>query len=225
MTWLRLNYVLVVELAVAHLLLVAVSMTAAVLISVPLGRLAWRWRRLRAPVLAGAGLLYAIPSLPLLIIIPVLFGTPLRSSSTMIIALTIYAVAVLVRSVADAFAAVPPTTRDAATAVGFARSSQLWRVDLPLAAPVIVAGIRVTTASTVSLVTVGALTGIRSLGTLFTDGFQRGIQAEVVTGVVTTIALALLLDAVIVLGARSFMPWTRMDGGRGHRRAEATGTR
>lgn len=209
MTWLRLNLDQVAELMLTHLLLVVASMAAAVLISLPLGRLAWRRRLIGVPVLAGAGLLYAIPSLPLLVVIPVLFGTPLRSPVTMIIALTVYAVAVLVRTIADAFAAVPRPTRDAATAVGFAPSSQFWRVDLPLAAPVIVAGVRVTTASTVSLVTVGALTGISSLGTLFTDGFQRGIAAEVVTGVVATVLLAVVLDGAIVLGSRALMPWTR----------------
>lgn len=209
MTWLRLNYELVLELAVTHLLLAMAAMTAAVLIAVPLGRLAWRRRAIGAPVLVGASLLYAIPSLPLLVIIPVLFGTPLRSSATMVIALTVYAVAVLVRTVADAFAAVSGSTRDAATAVGFAPAGQFWRVDLPLAAPIIVAGVRVTMASTVSLVTVGALTGIRSLGTLFTDGFQRGINAEVVTGIAATVLLAVLLDTAIVLASRALMPWTR----------------
>ena len=85
----------------------------------------------------------------------------------------------------------------------------LWRVDLPLATPVILAGLRVATVSTVGLVTIGALIGVPSLGTLLTDGFQRGIVAEVATGVAMTVALALVLDALLILAGRALTPWTR----------------
>jgi osmoprotectant transport system permease protein len=83
-----------------------------------------------------------------------------------------------------------------------------WRVDLPLAVPVLLAGVRVVAVSTVSLVTIGALIGVPSLGTLLTDGFQRGIPAEVATGVIATMLLALFFDAVLVTAGRILTPWT-----------------
>jgi osmoprotectant transport system permease protein len=211
--WLRWNLPLVGELALTHLLLSVVSLFAAVVIALPLGRLAWRVPLLRGPLLTGTSLLYALPSLPLLIAIPVLIGTPLRSPVTMAVALTLYAVAVLVRTVANAFESVPAEARQAAIAVGYSSRNTFWRVDLPLAAPMIIAGLRVTAVATVSLVTVGAVIGIRSLGTLFTDGFQRGLPGEVLTGLITTIVLALVLDGMIAGVARISMPWTRITNG------------
>jgi osmoprotectant transport system permease protein len=127
----------------------------------------------------------------------------------MIIALSIYGVALLVRSAEDAFASVDPQVRDAAIAVGNSPRSVFWRVDLPLAIPVLISGIRVVTVSTIALVTIGALIGVSGLGTLLTDGFQRGIVAEVATGVVATIVLALLLDGLLLIVERLLTPWTR----------------
>ena len=108
-----------------------------------------------------------------------------------------------------ALAAVDPGVRQAAQAVGHSRWSLCWRVDLPLATPIMVSGARVLSVSTVGLVTIGALVGIPSLGTLFTDGFQRGIVAEVVVGIVATVAIGLLLDGICVLVGRALTPWTR----------------
>jgi ABC-type proline/glycine betaine transport system permease subunit len=101
---------------------------------------------------------------------------------------------VLVRTAADAFDSVEPDVRQSATAMGFSSAGRFWGVDLPLAGPVLVSGLRVVIVSTVSLATVGAVIGVQSLGSLFTDGFQRGIQAEIFTGIVATIVLALALD-------------------------------
>ncbi|MFG3340039.1 ABC transporter permease [Glycomyces sp. NPDC048151] len=208
MNWLTLNWPQVVELTRDHLLLSAPAILLSVLIAVPIGRLAQRRPRLGGALLGAASLLYAIPALPLLIIIPVVFGIPLRSPATMVIALTVYGLALLVRSAADAFASVDPRVREAAVAVGHSPRSVFWRVDLPLAVPVLLAGVRVVAVSTVSLVTIGALIGVPSLGTLLTDGFQRGIPAEVATGVVATMLLALLFDAILVTAGRILTPWT-----------------
>ena len=207
MNWLRLNWPEVVDLTVAHLLLSLPAIVLSVVVAVPIGRLAQRLPRIGAPLLGAASLMYAIPALPLLIVIPPVFGTPLRSSATMVIALTIYGVALLVRTAADAFASVDAHTRDAALAIGHSPRSLLWRVDLPLAFPVLLSGIRVVTVSTIGLVTIGALIGVSSLGTLLTDGFQRGITGEVVTGVVATVVLALLLDGILVLVGRVLTRW------------------
>ncbi|MFV0252496.1 MAG: ABC transporter permease [Beutenbergiaceae bacterium] len=215
MRWLTNNWPQVVELILAHLALSVPAIVLSVLIAVPLGRFAYRHPRLGGPVLSAASLLYAVPALPLLIIIPVLFGVPLRSAATMIIALTIYGVALLVRTAADAFASVDPLARQAAIAVGHSPRSVFWRVDLPLAVPVLISGIRVVTVSTIGLVTIGALIGVSSLGTLLTDGFQRGLISEVTVGIVATVVLALLLDGLALVAGRMLTPWERTTAAAG----------
>lgn len=208
MNWLSLNWQQVVELTRDHLLLSAPAILLSVLISVPIGRLAQRRPRLGGALLGAASLMYAIPALPLLIIIPAILGIPLRSPATMVTALSVYGVALLVRTAADAFASVDSRVREAAVAVGHSPRSVFWRVDLPLAVPVLLSGVRVVAVSTVSLVTIGALIGVPSLGTLLTDGFQRGIPAEVATGVIASMLLALLFDAILVITGRVLTPWT-----------------
>lgn len=209
MTWLATGWPQAVQLALVHLALSVPAVILSVLIAVPLGVLADRRPKLGGALLSTAGLLYALPSLPLLIIVPAVLGIPLRSPLTMVVVLTIYGVALLVRSVADAFAAVDGATRQAAVAIGHSPLAAFWQVELPLAIPVILSGIRVVVVSTVGLVTIGALVGISSLGTLFTDGFQRGIAEEVLTGIVLTVAVAMLLDMVVVIAGRVLTPWTR----------------
>lgn len=209
MTWLVTGWPQAVQLALVHLALSLPAIILSVLIALPLGVLANRRPRLGGALLSIAGLLYAIPALPLLIIVPALLGIPLRSPLTMVVVLTLYGVALLVRSVADAFGAVDQTIRQAAVAIGHSPLAVFWKIEIPLAIPVILSGVRVVVVSTVGLVTIGALVGISSLGTLFTDGFQRGIAEEVLTGIVLTVALAMLLDAVVVIAGRILTPWTR----------------
>ena len=209
MSWLAGNWPQVLDLTVAHLALAVPAILLSVLLAVPLGLLAQRRPRLGGPLLVAAGLLYTIPALPLLIVVPALIGTPLRSSATMITALTVYGTALLVRTAADAFASVDADVRRSAVAVGRTPAGIFWGVDLPLALPVLIPGIRVMTVSTVSLVTIGALIGVHGLGSLLTDGFQRGIIASVLTGIIATVVLALVLDALLVLGGRVLLPWTR----------------
>lgn len=207
MKWLSQNYPWVVDLTFTHLWLTLPAVLLSLTIAIPVGWTAHRWR-IGGALLPLVGVLYAIPSLPLFVLIPAFFGTGLRSPMTMIAVLTIYGVAILTRTVADAFSSVPRHVAKAATAIGFSTARRFWSVEFPLALPVIIAGLRVVVVSTVSLVTVGSVVGIQSLGTLFTDGFQRGIISEVVTGVVLTIALALLLDACCVLAQRLLLPWS-----------------
>lgn len=207
MTWLSTGWPQALDLAGRHLALTVPAIALSVLLAVPLGRFAHRCSRLGGVLLGGASLLYAVPALPLLIIVPVLLSLPLRSPLTMVAALTVYGVALLVRTAADAFGAVDAQVRQSAVAVGHSARSTFWRVELPLAVPVLVSGVRVVTVSTVALATIGALVGIPSLGFLFTDGFQRGIAAEVLTGAVATVALALLLDAAVLLAGRAMAPW------------------
>ncbi|MFN8049305.1 MAG: ABC transporter permease subunit [Ancrocorticia sp.] len=210
MSWFTANLPWVSSLLWDHLVLALPPMILSILIALPIGRLAYRYPRFGGLLLETSTLLYAVPSLPLLILIPAVVGTPLRSSATMIIALTIYGVALLVRFAADAFSSVEPGVRESAVAIGYSPRSLLWKVDLPLAIPVLLAGIRVVAVSTISLVTVGALIGISSLGTLLTDGFQRGITAEVATGLITTMLLALILDTLLLILGRLLTPWTAL---------------
>nr|WP_211161007.1 ABC transporter permease subunit [Microcella alkalica] len=186
-------------------------------IAIPLGWVAHRYRLTRGLILTLVGLLYTIPSLALFVVLPPLLGTPFLSEANVLIALTIYAVAIMARSTADALASVDPDIQQAATAMGYSSWRRFWVVDLPLAGPVLLAGLRVVAVSTVSLLTVGVIVGVDSLGYLFTNGYQRGILASVLTGVVVTVLIALLLDRVLALLGAWLMPWTR--AGRASRRS------
>jgi osmoprotectant transport system permease protein len=207
--WVANNLDLIALRTWEHLLLSIPPIILSFVLSVPIGWAANRFRSGRGTLLSVLGLLYAIPSLPLFIMLPIFLGTGLRDPINVIVALTLYGVALMARTTADGLDSVTPDVRDSASAIGFSSSSRFWQVDLPLASPVLLAGIRVVAVSTVSLVTVGAVLGVKSLGLFFTDGFQRGITAEVMTGIVMTVVLALAIDGAIVLLGRILMPWSR----------------
>ena len=209
MNWLSGSWALIGELTLTHLTIAVPAIIASVLIAVPIGAWAQRSKGIGGVVLSFLTVLYAVPSLPLLIVIPVLSGIALRSRVNMVVVLTIYGIAVLIRQCAEAFAAVPTDVLESADALGMSRLRRFCTVELPLAVPVIVSGTRVVITSTVALVTIGAFIGVRSLGTLFTDGFQRGLTVEVLAGLVMTIALALLLDALAVGVGALMTPWRR----------------
>ena len=209
MTWVLANLGLIWGRTLDHIVLSLPPIVLCFVIAVPLGWLARRYTISRGVILTGAGLLYAVPSLPLFFVLPAVIGTGLRSPLNVIIALTLYGVALMVRVVSDGLDSVDADVRQSATAVGYSGWTRFWQVELPLAGPVLLAGMRVVAVSTVSLVTVGAVIGVQSLGSLFTDGFQRGIQAEIIAGLVATVALALLFDGALVLAGRLLMPWTR----------------
>ena len=209
MNWASQNMDLALGLLLTHLSLAVPAILLAVIVAVPLGWLAHRNQHVRGPLLTSVGLLYAIPSLALFILVPSLFDLSIRSGANIIIVLAIYGVAILVRTCADAFDAVPDDARQAADALGYSTWKRFWSVDLPLSVPVTMAGIRVVVVSTISLVTVGSVIGVQSLGTLFTDGFQRGIIPEVLTGLVLTVLLAVIMDALCVLLERVLTPWNR----------------
>lgn len=209
MSWLSQNYLLLWELTVAHLRIAIPAILAAVIISIPVGWAATRSKRWGSPLLTALSLLYAIPSLPMLVVIPVIVGIALRSELNIIIVLALYGIAVLIRQVANAFTSLPASVLESADAAGMSSWRKFIGVELPLALPVIIAGVRVVVVSTVSLVTVGAFIGIRSLGTLFTDGFQRGLVSEVFAGLVATVLVALVLDALTIAVGALLTPWTR----------------
>lgn len=204
----------VAELVLRHLYLAGVPLLLGLLISLPLGWLATRFRWLAPPMIAGTGLLYTIPSLALFIMLPLLLGTTIISDTNVLVAMTIYTVALVTRTVADALAAVPSSVRQAATAMGYGELRRTLVVDLPLAVPVITAGLRVAAVSNVSIVSVAALIGVSQLGQLFTDGFNRNVMGPIMVGIGACVVLALALDAVIALLSRFLTPWLRAEAAR-----------
>jgi osmoprotectant transport system permease protein len=218
-SWLSGNLDLIAALTLQHLKLSLLPILLGFAVSVPLGFIAYRYRRVRGVLLTVTGLLYTIPSLALFVVLPAITGFSVLSEANLVIALTIYAVAILTRSVADALDAVDPEVRQAATALGYSGWRRFWAVEFPLAGPVMLAGLRVAAVSTIALVTVGILVGVESLGYLFTNGFQRRIVEEVLTGVVLTMLLALLVDGLLALLGRALLPWARRDSTRRSRSA------
>lgn len=211
MTWLFTNFELVASLSWQHITQSVLPIILGLIISVPLGWLAFRFAPTRGLLLGFIAILYCVPSLALFALIPPLLGISFLASANLTIALTIYAVATMTRFVADAFSSVDPSTRQAATAVGYGLWSRFWRVELPLAGPVILAGLRVTAVSTISLATVGVLIGISNLGYLFTNGYQRGITGEIFAGVVAVVIIAILVDRILALSGALLMPWSRAE--------------
>ncbi|MFL0410518.1 ABC transporter permease [Microbacterium paludicola] len=215
MTWIADNVGLILSLTVEHLRQSLLPILWGLLLSLPLGWAAHRWRALRGPVIVVTGLLYTLPSLALLPLLPVIFGISALSELNLMLALTIYAVAILVRAVADGFDSVDGDVRRAAVAVGYGPVRRFWGVELPLAGPVILAGLRVAAVSTVALATVGILIGVTNLGYLFTNGFQRRIVEEILAGVVAVAIVALIVDLLLVLAGRVLLPWARVVAPKG----------
>ncbi|MDA7814804.1 ABC transporter permease [Pontimonas sp.] len=210
MNWVLDNVALIISLSLDHLRLSVIPIVMGFLVSLPLGWYAHRYAWSRGIVLTTVGLLYTVPSLALFMLLPPVLGISMLSQTNVLVALSLYAAAIMVRNAADAFASIDPAALRAATALGYAEWERFFAVELPLAGPVLVAGLRVVAVSTVSLVTVGVLVGVPSLGYFFTDGFQRRIVPEVATGVIMTFLVAMALDAVLVLVGRILLPWSHL---------------
>ncbi len=192
-----------------HARLSALPLLFGLILSLPLGWLARRYRWAYPPMVSIAGLLYTIPSLALFIVLPGILKTRILDPNNVVVALTVYTVALLVRVVADGLAAVPEDVLQSATAMGYRRFGRLVRVELPIAVPVIGAGLRVAAVSNVSLVSVSALIGVPELGQLFTNGFQLSYQTPILLGILLSVLLALAFDTVIQLLTRTLTPWRR----------------
>lgn len=211
MSWTSDNLDLIREYTTNHVQLAVVPIVLSFVLALPLGWLATRSRWSRTVVITTGSLLFTIPSLPLFVILPTILPTRVLDETNLVVALTIYGVAIMTRSAADALAAVEPTTVDAASAIGFSSTSRFFRVELPLAGPVLLAGIRVVSVSTIALVSVGVIIGSENLGFFFADGKRRGLLEEVVVGILISLLVALVFDLVIVALGRVLMPWNRGD--------------
>lgn len=195
-----------------HVYLAVLPLVLGFVLALPLGRIAQRVRWLRGLLLGTANAFYTIPSLALFVLLPGILGTDMTASINVVIALTIYTAALLVRPVLDGLESVPGHITAAATALGYRPWRRFAAVELPLAVPVLTSAARVASVSNISLVSVGALIGIGGLGRLFTDGLERGYQAQILIGIVLTVLLALVVDVLLVVLWRLLTPWQRRSG-------------
>jgi osmoprotectant transport system permease protein len=194
--------------------LAGVPLIVGLLVSLPLGWLASRFRWTYPPLVTMTGLLYTIPSIVLILTLPGLLGTKTLDPLNVAIALTVYTVALLVRVVADGLSAVSGETLAAASAMGYTTRQRLFAVQLPIAVPVIGAGVRVAAVSNVSLVSVASLIGVPQLGSLFIEGNQANTVTPILIGLIFIIALALIFDALVLLAVRLLAPWQRAAAAR-----------
>jgi osmoprotectant transport system permease protein len=207
------NNVAVIQAALSqHVFLALVPVLIGVVVSLPIGYLAVRFGFLYHPLLNLSGILYAVPSIALIVLVPTIVGIRILSPLNIIIALSVYTIALLVRVVADGLKSVDPLVTEAASAMGYRRLRRLVSVELPIALPVMLAGLRVATVANVSLVSVGALIGVGGLGALFTRGQQLNYTPPIVVGIVLSVLLAAVCDGIIVLIQRRVTPWTRAAG-------------
>ncbi|WP_432573256.1 ABC transporter permease [Kineococcus sp. SYSU DK005] len=213
--YLRGNSGVVLDALAQHVVLAVVPLVLGALLSLPVGYLGVRFPRLYQPLMGAAGVIYAIPSLAVFVTLPYLLGTRILSPVNIVVALTVYTLALMARTVADGLRSVDPALTEAATAMGYRRTRRLLEVELPLALPVVLAGARVAAVSNISLVSVGALIGVGGLGALFTRGFQLFYTAPILVGIVLTLLLAGAADLLLVLLQRRVTPWARASAGRG----------
>lgn len=205
--WVIDNVDTLAQATVEHVVLTLIAMAGGILIAFPVTILVYRRRRLIGPVLGFTGILYAIPSLALFAVLIPFTGIGLLTAE---IALISYTLLILIRNGLAGLDGVEPDVLEAATGLGHTRRQRLWRVELPLATPVIMAGIRVATVTTIGLVAVTALIGQGGLGfVIITLGIRRSFETAILVGVGLSILLAVLADRGLVLLERLLTPWAR----------------
>ena len=192
-----------------HVMLTVIAVGVGFLISFVLAIAITRRRWLFGPVTAVAGILYTIPSLALFAILVPITGLTILTAE---IALVSYTILILVRNIVAALEGVPAEVREAADGMGYSRWARLWRVELPLAVPIIVAGVRIATVTTIGLVTVSALIGQGGLGDLIQDGIRRFFPTMIILGAVLSVVLAVIADVLLLLVQRLATPWSRARG-------------
>jgi osmoprotectant transport system permease protein len=196
-----------------HTWLSVVPVVVGLLLALPLGWISRRYNWIYPPMMSISGLLYTIPSIALFVLVPPLLGLDPLSPLQVPIALSLYSLALLVRVVADGLGAVSTETLQAATAVGYKPLGRFFRVELPIAVPVITAGLRVAVVANVSIVTVAGTIGFDNLGRLFDEGFKLSTDQPyyppIVLGILLCVLLALVLDGLVLLGNRALTPWRR----------------
>jgi osmoprotectant transport system permease protein len=207
--WVERNLQMIGELTVEHVILALVPVVLAFVISIPLGYLVSKTGKAADVLLAILGVIYSIPSLALFVLMPLVLGTQILNPANIVAALAVYSIALLVRSVVDGLRSVSPSVKQSASAMGYGSFRRLSRVELPLAMPVIFAGLRVVTVSNIALVSVAVLVGSGALGKLFDLGFGSYFYTPIIVALVLTLALAMIADGLILLLQRGSLPWLR----------------
>jgi osmoprotectant transport system permease protein len=197
-------------LTVIHLRLSLVPVLTGLAIALPWGVLTWRSALLRRLTTVTASVVFTIPSLALFVVLPLLIPTRILDEANVIVALTLYTTALLVRAVFEALDAVPSQVRDAASAVGYRPIMRVLKVELPLSIPLLIAGLRVVVVTNISMVSVGAVIGIGGLGTWFTEGYQANKSDQIVAGIVAIFMLAVVIDVLLMFAGRLATPWDRV---------------
>jgi osmoprotectant transport system permease protein len=193
-----------------HIQLTVIAVVLGLVIAIPLGLVAWRSRVFRGPIFTATGIIYTIPSLALFSILLPFTGLTILTAE---IGLVGYTLLILIRNIVVGLNAVPDDVREAARGMGFRPLAELTRIDLPLAVPGILAGVRIATVTTIGLVTVTALIGEGGLGSLIYDGLLRDFHTPLVVGTVLSVALAVVADLSLAGLQRAVTPWARSRAG------------
>jgi osmoprotectant transport system permease protein len=196
----------IISLSLEHMKLTGIAVAVGFVIAVPLGIFAHRHRRAYAPITSFAGVLYTIPSISLFVL---LIPITRISDLTVEIVLVSYTLLIFIRNIVAGLNSVPGDAKEAARGMGYTNMQMLWRVELPLALPVIVAGVRVATVSTIGLVTVASLIGKGALGQLILQGLREFFPTKTMVGAMLSVVLALAADALLVATGRLLTPWSR----------------
>ncbi len=196
----------IIDATVQHVAITVVAVLVGLVIAFPLALLARRLPRLESLIIGVTTGIYTIPSLALF---PLMVPFTGLSATTVVLGLALYALTILVRSLLEGLRSVPEEVRESATGLGYSPMKLLFGVELPLALPVVMAGLRVATVSTVALTTVGSLVSYGGLGNLIKDGVSTNFRAELLTASIICVLLAVLLDVVLVGAQRVLTPWTR----------------
>ncbi len=209
--WIRWNWVVghtdvISERLIAHIELTAITLAIGLVIAVPLGVACFTWKRVYPTVLGVAGVIYTIPSLALFALLIPFTGL---SRTTSIVPLVSYTLLILVRNVVAGLQSVPAEVRESATGMGYSPLRQLLRIELPMAVPAIMAGVRITSVTTVGLVTITSLIGEKSLGLLILDGLYRDFRTPLVVGTACVVGLSAVADLGFLGIEKLLTPWAR----------------
>jgi osmoprotectant transport system permease protein len=203
--WVRRNVGSILERTWEHVTLTVVSVSIGFVISMGLAIVALQWRRTYSPITLVAGLLYTVPSLALFALLVPAFGL---TATNAIIALTSYTLLILVRNIVAGIDGVPADVLEAADGMGYTRRARFLRMELPLALPVVIAGLRIATVTTVGLVTITAVLGLGGYGFFILRGLNTFFWTQLIVGVVLSVLLATVFDLLFILGQRALSPWT-----------------
>lgn len=189
-----------------HVILTVIPVSLGFAIAFPMALVAIRWPNLYSPLLGMTGVLFSIPTLALFVVMIPFTGL---SRATAIIPLTLYTLLILVRNTVEGLASVPSHVSESAEAMGYKRTRRLFKIELPLAMPVIVAGLRIATVNTIAYVAITSLIGQGGLGRLMLDGFQRQFPTPLIVGLTLAVAFAVATDLGLLSIERALTPWKR----------------